>query len=77
LCKRQRRNQSANQSNDCSFQSDASFLIRFTSTVRASRLKRTLLVRLSLHPVGTAAIRSICDFNDLSGRRELANMGRQ
>src|SRR5204863_849426 len=45
LCKRQWRNQSADQSNDCSFHSDASLLIRFTSTVRDSRLKRTLLVR--------------------------------
>jgi hypothetical protein len=56
LCKRQWRNQPADQSNDCSFHSDASFLIRFTSTVRCSRLKRTLLARLSLHPLGTAAI---------------------
>jgi len=75
LCKRQWRNQPTDQSNDCSFHSYTSFLIRFTSTVRGSRLKRTLLVRLSLHPVGTAAIRSICDFNDLSGRREFVNMG--
>jgi len=30
LCKRQWRNQPADQSNDCSFHSDASFLIRFT-----------------------------------------------
>jgi hypothetical protein len=77
LCKRQWRNQPADQSNDCSFHSDASFLIRFTSTVRGSRLKRTLLVRLSLHPLGTAAIRTICDFSELSGRREFGNMGRQ
>jgi len=47
LCKRQWRNQPADQSNDCSFHSDFSFLIRFTSTVRGSRLKRTLFVRLS------------------------------
>ena len=45
LCKRQWRNQPADQSNDCSFHSDASFLIRFTSTVRDSRFERTLLVR--------------------------------
>jgi hypothetical protein len=51
LCKRQWRNQPTDQSNDCSFHSDASFFIRFTSTVRGSRLKRTLLVRLSLHPL--------------------------
>jgi hypothetical protein len=77
LCKRQWRNQPTDQSNNCSFHSYASFLIRFTSTVRGSRLKRTLLVRLSLHPLGTGSIRSICDFSDLSGRREFGNMGRQ
>ena len=44
LCKRQGRNQSADQSNDCSLHSHASFLIRFTPTVRDSRLGRTLLV---------------------------------
>jgi len=32
---------------------------------------------LSLRPLGTAAIRSIRDFSDLSGRREFGNMGRQ
>jgi hypothetical protein len=45
LCKRQWRNQSADQSNNCSFHSDASLLVRFTSTVRGSGLERTLLVR--------------------------------
>jgi len=75
LCKRQWRNQPADQSNDCSFHYDSSFLIRFTSTVRGSRLKRTLFVRLSLHSRGTAAIRHICDFTDLSGRCEFGNMG--
>jgi hypothetical protein len=77
LCKRQWRNQPADQSNDCSFHSDTSFLIRFTSTVRGSRLKRTLFVRLSLHSLGTAGIRNICDFTDLSGRCEFGNMGHQ
>src|SRR5438094_1579773 len=33
LCKRQWRTQSADQSNECFLHSDASFLIRFTSTV--------------------------------------------
>ena len=56
LCKRQRRSQPADQSNDCSFHSDASFLIRFTSTVRDSGLKRTLLLCLSFHSLGTASI---------------------
>ena len=77
LCKRQWRNQPADQSNDCSFHSDSSFLIRFTSTVRGSRLKRTLFVRLSLRSLGTAAIRNICDFTDLSGHCEFGNMGHQ
>ena len=77
LRKRQWRNQPTDQSNDCSFHSDASFLIRFTSTVRGSRLKRTLLVRLSFHPLGTAAVRSICDFSDLSGRWEFGIIERQ
>ena len=77
LCKRQWRNQPTDQSNDCSFHSDSSFLIRFTSTVRGSRLKRTLFVRLSLHSLGTAAIRNIYDFTDLSGRCEFGNMGHQ
>ena len=75
LCKRQWRNQPADQSNDCSFHSDSSFLIRFTSTVRGSRLKRTLFVRLSLRSLGTAAIRNICDFTDLSGHCKFGNMG--
>ena len=44
LCKRQWRNQSADQSNDCSLHSYASFLISFTSTIRDWRLRRTLLV---------------------------------
>src|SRR6266478_2894372 len=52
LCKRQWRNQSADQSNDCFLHSDASFLIRFTSKVRDSRLERTLLVRFISSPVG-------------------------
>src|SRR5882724_12465649 len=53
LCKRQWRNQSADQSNDCFLHSYASFLIRFTSTVRDSRLERTLLARFISSPVGT------------------------
>ena len=64
LCKRQWRNQPADQSNDCSFHSDSSFLIRFTSTVRGSRLKRTLFVRLSLHSLGT-----VSDSRDLRFQR--------
>jgi len=50
LRKRQWRNQPTDQSNDCSFHSDASFLIRFTSTVRDSRFERTLLVRFIFSP---------------------------
>ena len=54
-----------------------SFLIRFTSTVRDSRLGRTLLVRFISSPVGTNVIRRISDFGDLSGRREFSNIERQ
>jgi hypothetical protein len=77
LCKRQWRNQSADQSNDCSFHSDASFLICFTSTVRDSGLKwtlfvRNLFIRLVLRRFGVFA-----DLIDLSGHREFGNVGHQ
>src|SRR5262249_34949966 len=44
LCKHQWRSQPADQSNNCLLLSDASFLIRFTPTVRDSDRERTLLV---------------------------------
>jgi hypothetical protein len=76
LCKRQWRNQSADQSNDCSFHSDASFLIclrpQFVIQASSGRLARNLFIRLVLRRFGVFA-----DFIDLSGRREFGNMGRQ
>ena len=61
LCKRQWRSEPADQSNYCFLHSDASFLIRFTPTVRDSRLERMLLVHFISSQVWSCRIRSICD----------------
>jgi hypothetical protein len=76
LCKRQRRDQSANQSNDCSFHSDASFWLvlppQFVTHGSSGRsLCVNLFTRFIMRRVGSV------DFTDLSGHHEFANMKRQ
>ena len=55
----------------------SSFLIKLPPQFVTQQLERTLLVRFTLHLPSNVVIRSICDFSDLSGRREFGNMGRQ
>jgi len=55
----------------------ASFFIWFTSTVRDSGTKRTLLVRNLFVSLALRRFGSCAYFIDLSGHREFGNMGRQ
>jgi len=73
LCKRQWRNQSADQSNDCSLHSMPPCYL-FTSTVRDSDLKRTLFVRNLLIRFVMPRFGVFAEFIDLSGHREFGNM---
>jgi hypothetical protein len=75
LCKRQWRNQPADQSNNCSLHSNASFLIGLPPQFVTQRSGGR-----SFRVISSAAwycdASSNCDFSDLSGRREFGNMGR-
>ena len=77
LCKRQRRNQPADQSNNCLLHSDASSLIRFNPKFVTRGSSGRFGSVLYFDGAANALFELVCHFGDLSDRREFGNMGRQ